>query len=379
MACHRVVCIFTRAILASTLLSVSFNSIACWAQQPANTKTVPATPPATGTANAKVPATQASSSNDIAIANQVQDAEHAALRHLIESIEPYHPAKQLKGAAVLSGSTTMMELGKQWADRFRKFHTEVKFDRGVDGTEAAIKALAEDPTVIAGLSRPLTDDDKKMLQSGKCKDPLAIIVALDPLALYVNKANPIVGVTPDQLESIFRAPNAGQKHAATWGDLGVQGEWAAKPIRIHGRSEISGTQGFIKQLVIRGGELATLAETHKSNEEVCKGILADPNGVGLSGFGEAIEQLKPVSLILNGVVVPANEQSFLTGQYPLVRPLVLVVDKEQMKSDGGLRESILRYVLSRDGQLEAVRAGFYPLDPAYIRHEIDSVSGPQMR
>lgn len=378
MLYHRIVCNFSRAILAVVLINMANTAAPCFAQQPQNNKSAPATPPVGPTTN-KVPATQASTSNEIAITNTVNDAEHVALRHLIESIEPYHPAKQIKGAAVLAGSTTMMELGKQWADRFRKFHTDVKFERGVDGTEAAVKALSEDATIIAGLSRPLSDEDKKILQSGKCKDPLAVIVALDPLALYVNKNNPIVGVTPDQLESIFRAPGTNQKHAATWGDLGVTGEWASKPIRIHGRSEISGTQGFIKQLIVRGGELAPLAESHKSNEEVCKAIVADPNGVGLSGFGESIEQLKAVSLILNGTLVPATEQSFLTGQYPLVRPLVLVVDKEQMKSDGGLRESILRYVLSRDGQLEAVRAGFYPLDPSYIRHQIDSVSGPQMR
>jgi ABC-type phosphate transport system substrate-binding protein len=83
--------------------------------------------------------------------------------------------------------------------------------------------------------------------------------------------------------------------------------------------------------------------------------------------------------LLNGLSVPANEQSFLTGQYPFVRPLVLVVDKAQMKVDGGLREAVLRYILSRDGQMEAVREGFYPIDPAFIRQQLDQISGPQMR
>ena len=77
--------------------------------------------------------------------------------------------------------------------------------------------------------------------------------------------------------------------------------------------------------------------------------------------------------------MPATEQSFLSGQYPFVRPLLLVIDKSQMASDGGLREAMLRYVLSRDGQLEAVREGFFPLDPAFIRKQLDQISGPQMR
>lgn len=307
------------------------------------------------------------------------DIEHAALMHMIESIEPYHKQKDLKGTAVLSGSTTMLSLGSKWSERFKKFHPDVVFTRGADGTDAGIKSLSEDASVIAGSSRPLTDADIAFLKKGKCKDPLSIMVALDPLALYVHKDNPVAGVTPEQLESIFRAPGGSGKHLATWGELGLTGVIASKPIRIHSRSEISGTTAFIKQLVLRGGEMASVAQSHKSNEEVCVAIGTDLAGVGICGFGEANAQVRPVALILNGNRIQANEQSFLSGQYPFVRPLLLVIDKAQLATDGGIREAVLRYVLSRDGQLEAVREGFFPLDPAFIRRQLDLISGPQMR
>ena len=273
----------------------------------------------------------------------------------------------------------MLALGKSWADRFRKFHPEVTLTPGKTGTEAGIKSLSEDASVIAGASRPLSDADVAVLKGGKCKEPLSVIVALDPLALYVHKNNPIVGVSPEQLESIFRAPGGNGKHAATWSDLGLQGELAKSPIRIHSRSEISGTTNFIKQLILQGGELAKEAQSHNTNEEVTAAIGADLAGVGFGGFGDASSMVRPVPLLLNGQIVPATETSFLTGHYPLVRPLVLVVDKAQMKNDGGLREAMLRYVLSRDGQLEAVREGFFPIDPAFIRQQLDQISGPQMR
>lgn len=305
--------------------------------------------------------------------------EHAALLHLIDSIEPYHKQKEIKGTVALSGSTTMLALGKSWTERFKKFHPNVVFTRGADGTEAGIQSLAADPNTIAGASRPLSEADLATLKNGKCKEPLGIIVALDPLALYVHKDNPIPGVTPEQLESIFRAPGGAGKHAATWGDLGVKGDLESKPIRVHSRSEVSGTTSFIKQLVLRGGEMAKVAQSHRSSEEVCTAVGTDIGGVGIGGFGESTPQVRPVSLILNGVRVPATEQSFLSGQYPFVRPLVLVIDKAQMGGDGGLREAILRYILSRDGQLEAVRDGFFPLDPAFIRKQLDQISGPQMR
>jgi ABC-type phosphate transport system substrate-binding protein len=67
------------------------------------------------------------------------------------------------------------------------------------------------------------------------------------------------------------------------------------------------------------------------------------------------------------------------GQYPLVRPLVIVFDRAEMKKDGGLREEILRYILSRDGQLEAIREGFFPLDPSFVHQELDMICGPRIR
>jgi phosphate transport system substrate-binding protein len=305
--------------------------------------------------------------------------QHVALMHLIDSIEPYYPKGELKGEAILAGSTTMQLLGKAWADRFRQFHPEVTFTRGKDGSEAGIKEISENPLVIAGSSRPLTNDELSALKSTKCKEPMAFIVALDPLALYVHPENPLASVTPDQLESIFRAPGTNKAHASTWGDLGLTGPWKERAIRIHSRNDVSGTTTFIRQWIVQGAPLARSAELHESNEKVCTGIAGDANGIGLAGFGEATANVRAVPLAIQGAVIPANESSFLAGKYPLVRPLVLIVDKSVMETDGGVRESVLRYVLSRDGQLEAVRAGFFPVDPSFIRKQLDSISGPQVR
>ncbi|MFN9985193.1 MAG: PstS family phosphate ABC transporter substrate-binding protein [Pirellula sp.] len=343
-------------------------------------QTTPAVPVSNPTA---VPGVDRGNSSSSAATATVQStnahAEHLALLHLIDSIEPYHPTKELKGTAVLAGSTTMQMLGKAWSERFRKFHPDVTFERGKDGTDAGLQEISQRPNVIAGSSRPLTDSELESLKGTACKEPFPVIVALDPLALYVHKDNPIQSISPSQLEAIFRAPGGSKPHVAKWGELGVTGEWADKPIRIHTRGDHSGTTGFIKNWVIQGGDLARSTQVHETNDKVCNAIAADKFGVGLSGFGESRDTLKAVALSLPGGVVSADEQRFLSGRYPFVRPLVLVIDKTAMANDGGLRESLLRYVLSRDGQLEAVRAGFYPLDPAFIRKELDQIAGPQVR
>lgn len=364
----------SRALGLVLLVMVSWRGEVCMGQ------TTPAVPVSNPTA---VPSGDRGSSSSGGATIPVQStnahAEHLALLHLIDSIEPYHPTKDLKGMAILAGSTTMQILGKAWSERFRKFHPDVTFERGKDGTDAGLQEISQRPNVIAGSSRPLTGSELESLKGTACKEPFPVIVALDPLALYVHKDNPIQSISPSQLESIFRAPGGDKPHVAKWGELGVTGEWADKVIRIHSRGDQSGTTGFIKNWVIQGGDLARSTEVHETNEKVCSAIAADKYGVGLSGFGESRDTLKAVALSLPGGVVSADEQSFLSGRYPFVRPLVLVIDKSAMATDGGLRESLLRYVLSRDGQLEAVRAGFYPLDPAFIRKELDQIAGPQVR
>lgn len=308
-----------------------------------------------------------------------QTSEHVQLMQLLQAIEPYRPTAELQGSATLAGSTTMQLLGQNWSQRFKLFHPKVEFVRGAEGSDAGLEALAKDANTIVGLSRALTNEDIAKLQAGACKEPTVLIVALDPLAVYVNKANPITALTPEQIKKLFGVDAAGKAGATTWGELGAEGPTASQPIRIHHRSQISGTRNFIKSSILGGAELAEPAATHASNVEICQAVAKDPNGVGMCGFGDGNENVRTVPLLLNGQKVEASESSFLSGAYPLVRPLSLVFDKSLVAKDNGLRQAIAQYILSRDGQAEAIRAGFYPLDPNFIRQEIVQLTGTQMR
>ncbi len=153
--------------------------------------------------------------------------QHIQLMQLLEQIPPYRPTKEITGKANLSGSSTMYDLGHQWAMNFRQFHPKVELAGVADGSEAALSALAQDPSIIAGVSRQVDIDDQKKLQAGACKDPMAIIVATDAMALYVHKDNPIatLGVTPEQLQQIFSAGPDGQSAAKNWENWELQVPW----------------------------------------------------------------------------------------------------------------------------------------------------------
>jgi phosphate transport system substrate-binding protein len=301
------------------------------------------------------------------------------LYQMLEQLPPYRPAEKLSGKVTFSGSTTMNEIGHQWAQSFKKFHPEVEFSGSAEGSEVALKMLSNDPTIIAGVSRPVDGEDQKMLVAGKCKDPIAITVGMEAMALFVHRSNPIESVSPETIKAIFAARADESLPAKVWGDVGVQGELAKQPIVIYDRGPSSGSQVFISKVLLAGQKIEPTLKHCETNSAICSSIAANPAGVGFADIHYEHPDVRRVPLVVQGQVVQANDRSVLAGKYPIVRPLMLVLDKAQLSSDAKLRESILRYVLSRDGQAHVMRYGFFPLDPGFVHQELNELFGEQLR
>jgi phosphate transport system substrate-binding protein len=328
---------------------------------------------------ATVPAVPASTAPAAASPASNAAIHSIQLMQMLDQLPPYRPQGELSGKAILSGSTTMNDLGRQWATQFKLFHPSVEFSGAADGSEAALKLLASDPTVIAGVSRPVDAADQSMLQAGKCKHPIAITVAMDAIAVYVHKSNPLPNVSPNVLNAIFAMGADGKSKAKTWSDVGVQGSLANQPINIYERGVGSGSQAYISKTLLGGAKVVPPYKSCNSNTEICKFVGEDPKGIGIAELHYDNPNVRRVPLMVQGQMVPADEASVLAGRYPLTRPLMLVLDKSQLEADGRLRESVLRFVLSRDGQTAATKAGFYPLNPSFIRQQLQEIAGQQLR
>ncbi len=310
---------------------------------------------------------QTSLNSDAAIQNH--------LSQMLDSIAPYHPQNGVAGKATLSGSSTMQQLGLQWSTRFKQFHPGVEFTRGADGSAAAIESLKNDPTVIAGISYSITASEIESLKKAKCQDPAVVIVALDPVAILVHESNPLRKVTPEQLKQLFAATNS----AKTWGDVGVTGSLQNQPIRIYGKGDKVTSTAFIENTILGpGNRAAVVSKTFESQAELLEGMKQDQASIAVGSMGET-DGTHVLALEINGSVIEPNEANFIAGKYPLVRPLALVFDKALINVDGGVRREILNYVLSRDGQAEVMRAGFFPVNPNFIAQQMASFSGPQLR
>ena len=305
---------------------------------------------------------------------QAGDSARIQFSQMLNAIAPYNPRSNVDGKATLTGSTTMQQLGLQWSTRFKQFHPSVEFVRGSDGSAAALQSLHDDPTAIAGVSRMITADEVAYLRSGKCSDPAVVIVGLEPMALLVNSSNPIQSITPDQL----RLLSADRGSPVTWGEVGVSGPLAKSPIQVFGRGASSGVQGFTEATILGGQGKAALAKSFTSNAEMLDAVAKTPGGMAICGPHQA-NGTKVIGLNINGQTIMPNEANFLAGQYPLIRPLTLVFDRALVDKDGGLRREILSYVLSRDGQAEVLRSGFFPVNPNFIAQQMASFTGPQLR
>lgn len=302
---------------------------------------------------------------------------HFGLMNAVEQYAPYLPIDKLEGNVEFAGSVTMLDLGRRWMQNFNQFYPTVQWKGAADGSESALKALAENPSLLVGISRPVDESDLKLLQSGRCKEPVAITVALEAMAICVHQENPLPYISQDTFKSLF-ASNQG-KEAKVWGDLGVTGALAKEPIARYERDRESGTQTFLSRVLLGGAETLPPTKVCASNKEVCDSIAKDIRGVGLSDMNYAIPYMRKVPLFVDGHVVEPTEENVLSGKYPLVRPLILVFDKSMLQSDKQLRESIIRFVLSRDGQLSVMKSGFFPVDPGFANHQIAEIFGLQMR
>jgi len=128
---------------------------------------------------------------------------HFQLMQTLDRLEPYGPSEDVNGVVEFAGSVTMQDLGKQWSRVFKQFHSNVEFRGSAAGSEAALSALADNPKLFVGISRPVDESDLQLLQKGKCKEPVAVTIGMEAIALFVHQSNPIRVVSPESFKVMF--------------------------------------------------------------------------------------------------------------------------------------------------------------------------------
>src|SRR5450830_696702 len=284
---------------------------------------------------------------------------HAMAAGVDPAIPAYVKTTGVSGNLSSVGSDTLANLMTLWAEGYKKEYPNVNIQIQAAGSATAPPALTEGTSNLGPMSRKMKDTELAAFEQKYGYKPTAIPVAVDALAVFVHKDNPIKHLTMEQVDAIFSSTRlCGSKaDVKTWGDLGVTGDLANKPVQLFGRNSVSGTYGDYKPNV----------NEQPGSASVVQSISSSLNGIGYSGIGYKTASVKTVALAKKGSTdfIEDSEENALNGKYPLSRFLYVYVNKAPNKPLAPLEAEFVKLVLSKQGQEVVVKDGYIPL-PAKV-------------
>lgn len=290
------------------------------------------------------------------------------------AIPSYQKVSGVDGSLNSIGSDTLNNLMTYWAEAFSKSYPNVKIQVEGKGSATAPPALAAGTAQLGPMSRKMKPEEEDAFEKKHGFKPTKISVALDCLAIYVHKDNPIVGLTLPQADCIFsKTRKSGYENIATWGEAGLGGDWTSMPISLYGRNSASGTYAYFKEHVLLKGDYKDTVKEQPGSAAVVNGIAADRAGIGYSGIGYRTSEVRALSLAKDGKT-PLVEPSFanaLKGTYPLGRTLYIYVAKKPGEPLPKLIEEFLKFVFSHEGQEIVVKDGYGVLPAKVIQKQLE--------
>ncbi|MBM3573708.1 MAG: phosphate-binding protein, partial [Alphaproteobacteria bacterium] len=156
----------------------------------------------------------------------------ALAQQLDPNLKDYKPISGVSGSLKSIGSDTLNNLMTLWAEGFRAAHPNVKIEIEGKGSSTAPPALIAGTAKFGPMSRPMKGAETDEFEKKFGYKPSIVRGAVDALAVFVHKDNPIQCMTLRQIDAVFSKTRKGgaNKDAVTWGDIGLTGEWASRPI-----------------------------------------------------------------------------------------------------------------------------------------------------
>jgi len=298
-----------------------------------------------------------------------------------EGVDPAIPAYQkvsgISGNLSSVGSDTLANLVTLWAESYKRQYPNLNIQIQAAGSSTAPPALTEGTAGIGPMSRKMKDAELQAFEQRFGYQPTAVPVAIDALAIFVNKDNPLRQLTLEQVDAIFSSTRlcGGPHELKTWGDLGLTGDWAKRPIQRFGRNAVSGTYGYFKEAALCRGDFRANVNEQLGSASVVQAISQSLGGIGYSGIGYQTASVHTLALARQGTTdyVEDNQQNTLSGRYPLARYLYVYVNKAPNRPLNPLEGEFLRLILSRKGQEAVVKDGYIPLPAAVVQQTLKTL------
>ncbi|MFM5187890.1 PstS family phosphate ABC transporter substrate-binding protein [Aeromonas caviae] len=290
-----------------------------------------------------------------------------------KDLPEYTPTSGISGNLSSVGSDTLANMMTLWAEEFKRMYPNVNVQIQAAGSSTAPTALTEGVAQFGPMSRAMKAGEEEAFEKRYGYKPTAIRVAVDALAVFVNKDNPIKGLTMSQIDAIFSSTlKCGEAKAATkWSDLGLDGSWSGKDLQLFGRNSVSGTYGYFKEHALCNGDFKSGVNEQPGSASVVQSVSSSLNGIGYSGIGYVTSGVRAVPLSKDGkTFIEANSDNAITGKYPLSRFLYVYVNKHPNKPLSPMEQEFVKMMLSKAGQTIVVKDGYVPVPAKVVQADL---------
>lgn len=299
-----------------------------------------------------------------------------------EGVDPalpsYTKVSGISGNLSSVGSDSLANLMTFWAEEYKKLYPSVAIQIQAAGSSTAPPALAEGTANFGPMSRPMKDTEIEAFEKKFGYKPTAVPVAIDALAVFVNKDNPIKGLTMQQVDAIFSSTRTcgGSQSISNWGQLGLTGAWASRDMQMFGRNSVSGTYGYFKEHALCKGDFKSNVNEQPGSASVVQSVGSSVNAIGYSGIGYVTSSVKAVPLAKaeGQPFVEATKENALNQSFPLSRALYVYVNKAPNKPLSPLELEFIKMMLSKQGQEVVVKDGYIPLPAKMAANALANLS-----
>jgi phosphate transport system substrate-binding protein len=300
----------------------------------------------------------------------------AAAVKLDPGLAAYKPVSGVSGNLSSIGSDTLNNVMTLWAETYNRFYPNVKIQIEGKGSSTAPPALIAGTAQLGPMSRPMKSSEIDAFEKKFGYKPTQIRTAVDALAVFVNKDNPVQCLSLKQVDGIFsRSRRFEGEDVTRWSHLGLTGDWAARPVSLYGRNSASGTYGFFKEHALRNGDFKNSVKEQPGSAAVVQGVTVDRFGIGYSGIGYTTAGVRavPLSGAEGGKCVEPSAENAYAGAYPLARFLYVYVNRAPGKPVDPLVREFVKFVVSREGQQVVLKDGYFPITARIAREELAKV------
>ncbi|MEZ0120497.1 MAG: hypothetical protein SGVNAXEH_000634 [Holophagaceae bacterium] len=295
------------------------------------------------------------------------------------ALKAYEVKSGVSGNLNSVGSDTLNNLMALWVEGFNKKYPNTKIQVEGKGSATAPPALSSGTAQLAPMSRKMKGEEAAPFAAKFGYEPTDIAVAIDALAIFVNKNNPLQEISIEEADAIFSKTRIrGASEISTWGQLKLKADFANASISMYGRNSASGTYGFFKEFALNKGDFKDTVKEQPGSSSVIQGVENDRFAIGYSGIGYITSGVKALKLSQsgrwNGEAFPPAYANTLNGKYPLSRFLYIYINKSPKAPLDPLVKEFITYVLSKEGQEIVVKDGYYPLPASIADREIKKIS-----